>query len=196
MLYNTGFIVKNVYFDDIMGLRKSITECDSWPLKHISEYDFLDQEVEKRCLYSESGYFLNPRYCDRGWARSVNIVDDFSFVQEYIEECKKLSVPAVALMVESEISIRNSPVIRKDFVSLGWDCMATDYESFLEDIAEGCPELYSFKTKLNAFGLFDDYSTANEYMILREQLIPKYRPDFFETAFEPIVCKYSLWTGE
>ena len=137
ILYNTGFIVKNAFFDDIVGLKQRITECGSWPLRYLREYDNLDQEVEDRSLYSESGYFLNPRYCDRGWARSVNIVDDFSFVQEYIEECKKLSVPAVALMVESEISIRNSPVIRKDFVSLGWDCMATDYASFLEDISEG-----------------------------------------------------------
>lgn len=95
MIYTNGFIVKcilPVEEKDCIKQHKNyfgIGSYQSWPLRYLDQYMYLDDQIDEESVCSKNGYFFNLNYKEKGYPRSLRVVSSNEFVMEYVRLCHK-----------------------------------------------------------------------------------------------------------
>jgi hypothetical protein len=196
MIYTNGFIVKGILpveEKDCIKQHKNyfgIGSYQSWPLRYLDQYMYLDDQIDEESVCSKNGYFFNSNYKEKDFPRSLRIISSNEFVMEYVRLCHKEKIETIIMMVESEIPISVKTNNYSIVESLGWDCIGNDYFSFMFELFEN-PDLFcNLSVDLNKNLLFANAEQAKKFLLFRENLLAK--GENLESAFEPIPARLSV----
>ena len=93
MIYTNGFIVKGILpveEKDCIKQHKNyfgIGSYQSWPLRYLDQYMYLDDQIDEESVCSKNGYFFNSNYKEKDFPRSLRIISSNEFVMEYVRLC-------------------------------------------------------------------------------------------------------------
>lgn len=139
-----------------------IGSYQSWPLRYLDQYMYLDDQIDEESVCSKNGYFFNSNYKEKDFPRSLRIISRNEFVMEYVRLCHKEKMETIIMMVESEIPISVTTNNYSIVESLGWDCIGNDYFSFMFEFFEN-PDLFcDLSVELNKNLLFAKCRTSKK----------------------------------
>lgn len=191
MLYNNGYVVKGQYKHELYSQEWpgyfGIGSYTSWPLQYLDGFTDINEEIEELYISEPKGYFLNSRY--KSYARTLCFVQDEDFIKKYVSICELQKIPTIILRLESEIETVAKLSQFSVLETLGWDCIAQSYYSYLDELRDLDIESRLIP-KLNKNGLFDSIDDVKQFIAMRDAAI--INGVDLETTFEPIPGKLSI----
>lgn len=191
MLYNNGYVVKGQYKHELYSQEWpgyfGIGSYTSWPLQYIEGFDDINNEIEELYISEPKGYFLNPIY--KSFTRTLCFVQDEDFIKKYVSMCETQKIQTITFRLESEIETAVAPSQFSVLETLGWDCIAQSYYSYLDELRELDVES-RLVPKLNKNGLFDCIDDVKQFIAMRDTAI--LNGVDLESTFEPIPGKLSI----
>lgn len=191
MLYNNGYVVKGKYKHELYSQEwpgyLGIGSYTSWPLQYLDGFDDINEEIEELYISSSKGYFLDAKY--KSFPRTLCFVQDEAFIKKYINICEKQQIRTITFRLESEIEAEVRTTMFPVVETLGWDCIAQSYYSYLDELFDLDVES-KLVSKLNKNGLFDCIEDVKQFVAMREAAI--LNGVNLEDAFEPIPGKLSI----
>ena len=164
-LYKNGFLVKSLEescFQNPDGYH-GIGRFFTWPLD--VETDSISRQLSDEAI--EKWFAFDD---DR-----LSIIPDSSYIRKYLLHCKELCIPTECLWIESnnpilttEESISNAEVIGFDYADLGMQISALADDLFVLDHYKQS-EVFSFRKKLNNYGLFSSLDDLVDYVRMRDK---------------------------
>ena len=185
MLYNNGYIVKDLIDNEDLGIPHSVyrglQSFHSWPL------DGKSDDISKELTTAVMDYFeKNNNY--------IEIMQDMKLLTNYVHHCKKLGVEIIILKIMSKSDRLIAEEDLNEIEFLGYDCMATYDVSYLTEIhmkeGEIFEEYEDFLKKSNANGLLNTYEEVEEFIQKRNSLLK--RGINLEDYWAPIPVRLSL----
>ena len=189
MLCNNGYIVKDLIDNEDLSINHNVyrgLQCyHNWPLE--KEEDNISKELTK------SAASLFEEHLEK-YGYEYEIITDVELLKEYVNHCKKLQLEIIVMKIMSN---KNAPVSSHDLKEieiLGYDCMATESESYLAEIfaedGDNFEPYKSIKGKTNSNGLLNTYEELEDFIVKRNKLLEQ-RINL-EDYWEPIPVRLSL----
>lgn len=151
-LYKNGYVVAKLNADG--------KAYDSWPLS-----DMLNDKIAE---------YLTDKADDEWFCKydMQHIAPDLDYAKKYLEYCEKINLPVKLLLFESPddtITVNDAVEIVD---TLGYDCIATVYYSYLQtesdDLKSG---IFNKKIYLNKYGLADSLEDVLNFIKERRKII-------------------------
>lgn len=165
MLYNNGYIVKDLIINENLSLDdkiyRGIESFHNWPL---------DRQTDKTSR--ELTHLANNHFDEHNY---MEIMLDGKLLKKYVDHCRALGIDVIILKI---MSYNDTFTADEDFDEeeiLGYDCMAGDSVSYLTELyLEGGKEIASFqkfRSIVNNNGLLNNYEEVLDFIKERELLI-------------------------
>ena len=188
MLCNNGYIVKDLIDNEDLSINhayRGLQSYHNWPLE--KEEDTISKELTK------SAASLFERHLEK-YGYEYEIITDVELLKKYVNHCKNLQLEIIVMKIMSN---KNAPVSSNDLKEieiLGYDCMATESESYLAEIyAEDGDEFEPYKSikgKVNSNGLLNTYEEVEDFIGKRNKLLEQGLN--LEDYWEPVPVRLSI----
>ena len=165
---NFGYLVCGIDInDDVLTTKyQGFAKYDPWPL------DYCEDGVS--AALSEE-YFTKWLQCpiDSFDRHSLMLSDDYNYIAQYCEHCRRLSIEVQVYFVEDATEQKISFLYENSFFEfLGWDYIASVDASYLFDDGNYVMDKYApYADLLNENGLFTTLENAKQYAMIRKQAL-------------------------
>lgn len=189
MLNNNGYIVKDLVDNEdsliIQGVYRGLQSYHNWPLE--KEEDYISKEITK-----STTVFFEEHFAKYGY--EYEIITDIELLKDYVNHCNKLQLATIVMKI---MSIKKAPVSNgdlKDIEILGYDCMATECESYLAEIHtvdfNNLEPYKRIRGRTNSNGLLNTYEEVEDFIKKRNELLKSGLN--LENYWEPIPVRLSI----